>query len=99
MGTLGGPHDGQPCAVAWPGILSLLSEADACPAAVPSCCCVHRFDDVVRVLPPAPEKKRKQLLELDDSKAQQVSSRHQSCHLLLYLSLFLVTVSTAVAVL
>jgi hypothetical protein len=31
-----------------------------------------RFDDVVRVLPPAPEVKRKQLLDLDDSKAQQV---------------------------
>jgi hypothetical protein len=35
--------------------------------------CVFRFDDVVRVLPAAPEVKRKQLVDLDDTKAQQVS--------------------------
>jgi hypothetical protein len=38
------------------------------------CVCVIRFDDVIRVLPPAPEVKRKQLMDLDDTKAQQVRS-------------------------
>ena len=41
-----------------------------------------RFDDVVRVLPPAPEVKRKQLMELDDTKAQQVCVNKEICHML-----------------
>jgi hypothetical protein len=33
-------------------------------------CC--RWDDVVRVLPPPTEVKKRQVVELDDTKAQQV---------------------------
>jgi hypothetical protein len=37
------------------------------------CCCrVCRWDDVVRVLPPPTEVKKRQVVELDDTKAQQV---------------------------
>lgn len=58
------------------GAAAAATAANRAPAAGPFCYCfaVGRWDDVVRVLPPPTEVKKRQLVELDNTKAQQVGT-------------------------